>query len=81
MKPNQAFVYHDFHDYLASLLSRGRFGRSNGQVMRRLMRTRNDPIPEYVEDVWKQSFCGPLKVRRPGTIFIDRQGEDVRVHS
>jgi len=74
-KPIKSFVYHDFHDYLASLLSRADLEEVMDKSCDKLMETRNDPIPEYVEDVWDAEFLRTFEGPSSGTIFIDRQGE------
>ncbi|KIM77364.1 hypothetical protein PILCRDRAFT_12008 [Piloderma croceum F 1598] len=75
MKPIKLFIYHDFHDYLASLLSRADLEEAMDKSWDELMRTRDDPIPEYVEDVWEAEFLRTFEGPSLGTIFIDRQGE------
>ena len=75
MKPIKPFVYHDFHDYLASLLSRADLEEAMDKSCDELMRTRDDPIPEYVKDIWEAEFLRTFKGPSPGTLFIDRQGE------
>jgi hypothetical protein len=75
MKPIKPFVYRDFHDYLASLLSRTDLEEAMDKSCDELMRTRNDPIPEYVEDVWEAEFLQTFEGPSLGMIFIDRQGE------
>jgi hypothetical protein len=75
MKPIKPFVYHDFHDYLASLLSRADLEEAMDKSCDELMRTRDDPIPEYVKDIWEAEFLRTFEGPSPGTLFIDRQGE------
>ena len=55
-KPIKPFVYHDFHDYLASLLSCADLEEAMDKSCDNLMWTHNDPIPDYVEDVWDAEF-------------------------
>jgi hypothetical protein len=75
MKPIKPFVYHDFHDYLASLLSRSDLEKAMDKSCDDLMRARNDPIPEFVTDVWEAEFLRTFEGPSSKTLFIDRQGE------
>jgi len=42
-----------------------------------LMRTRNDPIPEYVEDVWEAEFLRTFEGRRRGRSSLTDKEKDV----
>jgi hypothetical protein len=75
MKPIKPFVYHDFHDYLASLLSRADLEKAMDESCDNLMQSCNDPAPEYVKDIWEAEFLRTFEGPSPGTLFIDRQGE------
>ena len=75
MKPLKHFVYHDFHDYLASLLSQPDLESAMDKSCDDLMEVHNDPIPEHVTDIWKAEFLRTFKGPPGKTLFIDRQGE------
>jgi hypothetical protein len=74
-KPIKPFVYHDFHDYLASLLSRADLEEAMDNSCDNLMQALNDPVPEHVADIWEAEFLRTFDGPSPGTLFIDRQGE------
>jgi Transposase family tnp2 len=75
MKPIKPYVYHDFHDYLASLLSHADLEEAMDKSCDDLMRTVNDPMPEHVTDIWEAEFLRTFEGPSGKTLFIDRQGE------
>jgi len=75
MKPIKPFVYHDFDDYLASLLSRADLELAMDKSCDDLMQVCNDPIPEHATDIWDAEFLRTFKGPSGKTLFIDRQGE------
>ena len=74
-KPIKPFVYHDFQDYLASLLSRADLETAMDKSCDDLMSARNDPIPEHVTDIWEAEFLRMFKGPSSRSLFVDRQGE------
>ena len=56
MKPIKPFIYHDFHDYLAGLLSCADLEKAMDESCYNLMQSCNDPAPEYVRDIWEAEF-------------------------
>jgi hypothetical protein len=75
MKPIKPFAYHDFHDYLASLLSRADLEGAMDKSCDDLLQTLDIPAPEHVGDVWEAEFLRTFEGPLPGKVFIDRQGE------
>ena len=74
LRPIKPFVYHDFHDYLASLLSRADLELQMDESCDKLMRSINDS-PEFVRDIWEADFLRNFKDPSNRTLFIDWQGE------
>jgi hypothetical protein len=75
MKPIKPFIYHDFQDYLASLLSCADFEMAMDKACNDLMRICNNPIPEHVTDIWEAEFLRTLKGPSGKSLLINRQGE------
>lgn len=74
LQPIKPFVYHDFHDYLASLLSRADLELQMDESCDKLMRSVSDS-PEFVSDIWEADFLRHFKDPSNRTLFIDRHGE------
>ena len=75
MKPLKPFIYHDLHDYLASLLSQPDLESAMDKSCNDLMEVHSDPIPEHVMDIWQVEFLRTFKGLLGKTLFIDGQGE------
>lgn len=77
-KPIKPFVYHSFHDYLASLLSRKDLEIAMNKSCDDLMKDVGNSPPEYVKDVWEAQFLRTFNYPTDRqTLFIDR-GEEGR---
>lgn len=75
--PIKPYVYHHFHDFVASLLSRPEIEALVDMPCDRVMDSvRNHrPPPTNLQDVWDGEFLRSFEGPSPGTLFIDRQGE------
>lgn len=77
LRPKKTFVYHDFKDYLASLLSRAHIEAAMDQACDDLQDSINSPSPPMMKNAFEaqflRQFCGPV----PTSLFIDR-GEEGR---
>ena len=50
------FVYHDFNDYLASLLSHANLEDAMDRSCDTLMEELKRPLTTYVRDIWQAKF-------------------------
>lgn len=77
LRPKKIFVYHDFKDYLAGLLSRAHIEATMDQACDDLQDSINSPNPPLMKNAFEaqflRQFCGP----EPTSLFIDR-GEEGR---
>ena len=55
-KPIKLFVYHSFHDYLASLLSQKDLEEVMDKACNELQDPINGPLPSFASDVWQAEF-------------------------
>nr|OBZ69640.1 hypothetical protein A0H81_10344 [Grifola frondosa] len=75
LKPTKTFMYHHFHDYLASLLSRKDMEEYMDQSCDDLLKSQSSPSPDFVKHAFEGEFLRSFPGPSPGTLFIDRQGE------
>jgi len=73
--PIKTFVYHHFHDYVASLLAKPGFEDLLDKPCDNLMQDLQGVAPSILKDVWDAEFLRTLQGPRAGTLFVDRQGE------
>ncbi|KAG2738848.1 hypothetical protein P692DRAFT_20758511, partial [Suillus brevipes Sb2] len=77
LRPMKTFIYHDFKDYLAGLLSRADIEAAMDQACDDLQDSINSPHPAFMKNAFEaqflRQFCGP----QPSSLFIDR-GEEGR---
>ncbi|KAG2740503.1 hypothetical protein P692DRAFT_20753226, partial [Suillus brevipes Sb2] len=76
-RPKKTFVYHDFKDYLAGLLSRADIEVAMDQACDDLQDSINSPNPPLVHDAFEAQFLRQFRGPEPGSLFIDR-GEEGR---
>lgn len=76
-RPKKTFVYHDFKDYLAGLLSRADIEAAMDQACDDLQDSINSPNPPLVHDAFEAQFLRQFRGPEPGSLFIDR-GEEGR---
>jgi len=74
-KPIKPFVYHHFHDYLASLLSRKDLEFMMDKSCDEFMSTINDKLPEFVRDIWDAEFLRSFKGPKSCRLFVNRGDE------
>ena len=80
-KPIKPFVYHSFHDYLASLLSIKDLEEVMDKVCDELKGLVEGSLPDFVSDVWGAEFLKSFKGPTPGIFVIDRDNEGRYVFS
>jgi hypothetical protein len=66
-KPIKPFVYHDFRDYLAGLLSRPDLEGMMDKSCDNLLHAKDKDPPEFVRDIWEGEFLRTFK----GPLFVD----------
>lgn len=71
-KPIKPFVYHNFHDYLANLLSRKDLESMMDKACDDCMSTIDQKSPEYLSDVWDAEFVRSFKGPKSTRLFVDR---------
>ena len=74
-KPIKLFVYHNFHDYLANLLSHSDLEFMMDKSCDEFMSTVNDKLPEFVRDIWDAEFLRSFKGPKSHHLFVDRASE------
>ena len=74
-KPIKPFVYHNFHDYLANLLSHSDLEFMMDKSCIEFMSTVNDKSPEFVRDIWDAEFLRSFKGPKSCHLFVDRASE------
>ena len=73
--PIKSFVYHHFHDYVASLLAKPGFEDLLDKPCDGVMQDLQGVAPSILKDVWDAEFIRTLEGPRAGALFVDRQGE------
>ena len=73
--PIKSFVYHHFHDYVASLLAKPGFEDLLDKPCDNVMKDIHGPAPSILKDVWDAEFLRTFEGPRAGALFVDRQGE------
>ncbi|KAG2748521.1 hypothetical protein P692DRAFT_20734893, partial [Suillus brevipes Sb2] len=77
LRPMKTFIYHDFKDYLAGLLSRADIEAAMDQACDDLQDSINSPHPAFMKNAFEaqflRQFCGP----QPSSLFIDRGEEGI----
>lgn len=74
-QPKKAFVYHDFNDYLANLLSRSDIEVLMDHSCDELAASLSSPKPHFVKNVFDAQFLREFGGPDPPKLFIDRCGE------
>ena len=75
------YVYHHFHDFVMSLLSRSEIDAIIDEPCDRLMGSLDQPAPLNSKDIWDGEFLRTFQGPLPQTLFIDRKGESRLVFS
>lgn len=70
-KPIKPFVYHDFRDYLAGLLSCGDLEGMMDKSCNDLLDARDEDPPEFVRDIWEAEFLRTFEGPFPEKLFVD----------
>lgn len=70
--PIKPFVYHDFNDYLAGLLSHADLEDAMDRSCDTLMEELKRPPTTYVRDIWQAEFLRKMKGPDGKTLFVDR---------
>lgn len=73
--PIKPFVFHDFNDYVTSLLSRADLEEAMDRSCNTLMEELNNPKTVYVRDVWQAEFLREMKGPDGKTLFVVRGQE------
>lgn len=75
IKPVKPFVYHDFHNFVGSLLSCPDLEQVMDKSCDDLMKDLQHPPPDLVNDIWQAEFLRTFEGPEPGSLFVDRQGK------
>ncbi|KIM64205.1 hypothetical protein SCLCIDRAFT_81884, partial [Scleroderma citrinum Foug A] len=70
------YVYHHFHDFVASLLARSEIDAIINEPCDQLMGSLDQPAPLNSKDIWDSEFLRTFQA-----LFIDRKGESHLVFS
>jgi hypothetical protein len=70
-KPIKPFVYHDFRDYIAGLLSRADLEGMMDKSCRDLLDANDKNWPESVRDIWEAEFLRTFEGPFPKKLFVD----------
>ena len=73
-KPIKPFIYHSFHDYLASLLSHPDLETLMDKCCNDLNDSLGSPPPELVSDVWEAQFLWTFDGPTKGVPFVCQSG-------
>ena len=73
--PIKPFVFHDFNDYLAGLLSQSDLEGVVDQLCDTLMEQLEKPPAAHVRDIWQAEFLWEMKGPDGKTLFVDRGTE------
>ena len=73
--PIKSFIYHHFHDYMASLLAKPRFEDLVDKPCDGVMQDLQSIAPSILKDVWHAEFIRTLEGLCAGALFVDCQGE------
>ena len=73
--PIKPFVFHDFNDYLAGLLSRSDLEEAMDRSCDTLMEQLEKPPVGHVRDIWQAEFLREMKGPDGKTLFVDRGTE------
>ena len=75
------YVYHHFHDFVASLLARSEIDAIINEPCDRLMGSLDQPAPLNSKDIWDSEFLRTFQGPLPRALFIDRKGKSCLVFS
>ncbi|KIO01077.1 hypothetical protein M404DRAFT_151217 [Pisolithus tinctorius Marx 270] len=75
--PKKAFVYNQFNDYLAGLLSRRDIETMMDEACDNLLASLSSPQPRFVKNPFEAKFLREFSSPKSGKLFIDR-GEEGR---
>ena len=73
--PKKTFVYHDFNDYLASLLSRRDIEALMDQSCDELTASLSEPPLRFIKNPFEARFLRGFSGPTPGKLFVDRGNE------
>lgn len=73
--PKKTFMYHDFNDYVANLLTRGDIESMMDQACDDLSRSHSSPPPHFVHHPFEARFLREFGGPEPGKLFVDRGDE------
>ncbi|KIK17455.1 hypothetical protein PISMIDRAFT_15089 [Pisolithus microcarpus 441] len=76
-QPKKTFVYHDFHDYFAGLLSRGDLETMMDVSCDDLKASLASPLPRFVKTPFEAMFLREFAGPKAGQLFVD-QGDEGR---
>jgi hypothetical protein len=74
-RPRKTFLYHDFKDYLSSLLSRRDIEATMDQACDDLMDSIDSPQPSFIKTPFEAQYLCQFDGPQPGSLFVDR-GEE-----
>ncbi|KAG2738861.1 hypothetical protein P692DRAFT_201811853 [Suillus brevipes Sb2] len=74
-RPRKTFLYHDFKDYLSSLLSRRDIEATMDQACDDLMDSIDSPQPSFIKTPFEAQYLHQFDGPQPGSLFVDR-GEE-----
>ncbi|KIK35813.1 hypothetical protein CY34DRAFT_16797 [Suillus luteus UH-Slu-Lm8-n1] len=75
LRPKKTFVYHDFKDYLAGLLSRADIEAAMDQACDDLQDSISSPHPPLMKHAFEAQFLRQFGGPEPGSLFIDKGDE------
>ena len=73
--PKKTFIYHDFNDYLANLLSRRDIEALMDQSCDELVASLSEPPPHFIKNPFEAQFLREFSGPTPGKLFVDRGSE------
>ena len=73
--PIKPFVYHNFNDYVAGLLSRPDLEDAMDKSCDTLLEELKQPPTAYVRDIWQADFLREMKGPNGKTLFVNRGSE------
>ena len=73
--PKRTFVYHDFNDYLASLLSRSNVEMMMDMACNNLTTSLPSPPPCFIKTPFEAQFLREFSGPKAGQLFVDRGDE------
>ena len=81
LEPIKPFVYHSFHDYLASHLSWKDLEEVMDKACDELQDLIGGPLPSFASDVWQVEFLQSFQGPTPGRFVVNRENKGCYISS